>query len=102
MWRVFGDLLRTRGPAGAVVVAIPSLVWGAIMLLPLWFPGGSWVADHAWMISGTGLVMGVVGVRFWIAEARKWQREQRRNPIHRWPPLPAHDLSFIRSRLQRR
>jgi hypothetical protein len=53
MRRVFGDLLRIRGPAGAVVVAIPSLVWGAIMLLLLWFPGGSWVAAHARMISGT-------------------------------------------------
>lgn len=102
MWRVFGDLLRTRGPAGAFVVLIPSVVWLAIMLLPFWLPGDTWVADHAGLILGAGLVFGMAGVRAWVVETRRWHREQSRNPIHRWPPLPAHDRSFIRARLQRR
>ena len=102
MWRVFGDLLRTRGPAGAFVVLIPSLVWLTIMLLPLWLPGGTWIADQAGLILGAGLVLGAAGVRAWVVETRRWRQEQSRNPIHRWPPLPAHDRSFIRTRLQRR
>ncbi len=102
MWRVFGDLLRTRGPAGAFVVLIPSLVWLTIMLLPFWLPGGTWIADQAGLILGAGLVLGAAGVRAWVVETRRWRQEQSRNPIHRWPPLPAHDRSFIRTRLQRR
>jgi hypothetical protein len=102
MWRVFGDLLRTRGPAGAFVVLIPSLVWLAIMLLPFWLPGGTWIADQAGLILGAGLVLGAAVVRAWVVETRRWRQEQSRNPIHRWPPLPAHDRSFIRTRLQRR
>lgn len=102
MWRVFGDLLRTRGPAGAVVVLLPGLLAFGLLLTPFWLPGAEWAAQHPWPVLSTGAGFGAIGVRGWLLERRRQRVERERNPIHRWPPLPRNELAFIRSKLQKR
>ncbi len=102
MWHALGDLLRSRSPAGACAVLLPSLAGGGLLLGPLWLPDGGGLAEHAGLMIALGLCLGATGIRVWWREDRRRRRELQCNPIHRWPPLPAHDRTFIRSRLQRR
>lgn len=72
-----------------------SFVFG-LVFAPWWMPWAEWIMEHRIGALAVAFLAGVLLGLVLLRRHRRQLHELRRDPIHRWPPLPRGDLSFIR------